>query len=113
MSKPNTPLPKFTPDEISDHTLGMCIECHDTQEGCKPDARNYECESCGARAVFGLEELIVMGYDILADDDDDDEPTTSLDPTELDDDSDPFLDLSEGNHANDHGESPRTNEGPF
>lgn len=36
---------------------GICVVCGADQEGCEPDARNYECESCGERAVFGAEEL--------------------------------------------------------
>ena len=37
---------------------GFCIACGAEQEGCEPDARNYECESCGAHKVFGAEELL-------------------------------------------------------
>ena len=29
---------------------GFCIECGHEQDGCEPDARNYECELCGAQA---------------------------------------------------------------
>lgn len=71
MSKPNTPLPKFTTSGIESDHLGLCIECHEIAEGVEPDARNYCCDACGAKAVYGLEELIVMGYDILADEPDD------------------------------------------
>lgn len=42
--------------------IGFCIKCGYEQDGCEPDARNYECEECEARAVFGAEELLVMGY---------------------------------------------------
>ena len=42
--------------------LGGCISCGEVQEGCEPDARNYECESCGEKQVFGMEELLMMGY---------------------------------------------------
>lgn len=37
---------------------GMCVSCGQDQDGCEPDARNYTCESCGARSVFGAEELL-------------------------------------------------------
>ena len=37
---------------------GICKNCGEDQEGCEPDARNYECESCGKRMVFGAEELL-------------------------------------------------------
>jgi len=38
---------------------GICVACGDDREGCEPDARNYECYSCGKRAVFGAEELLM------------------------------------------------------
>ena len=40
---------------------GFCIKCGAERSCCEPDARNYKCEDCGERAVFGAEELIVMG----------------------------------------------------
>lgn len=40
---------------------GFCIECGAARDCCEPDARRYECEICGARAVYGAEELILMG----------------------------------------------------
>ena len=39
---------------------GFCTFCGEEQEGCEPDARNYECESCGERGVYGAEELMMM-----------------------------------------------------
>jgi hypothetical protein len=38
---------------------GFCLSCGEWTEGVEPDARNYECESCGARRVFGAEELLL------------------------------------------------------
>jgi Zn finger protein HypA/HybF involved in hydrogenase expression len=38
---------------------GFCIECGECQGGCEPDARKYTCESCGKRAVYGAEELLI------------------------------------------------------
>ena len=38
---------------------GICKACGEDQEGCEPDARNYECEGCGKRQVFGAEELLL------------------------------------------------------
>jgi hypothetical protein len=43
------------------HTLdnpGFCIACGHEQDGCEPDARNYECEVCGECEVFGAQELL-------------------------------------------------------
>ena len=39
---------------------GICLACGEDQEGCEPDARNYECESCGEHKVFGAEEVVMM-----------------------------------------------------
>lgn len=39
---------------------GFCISCGNEQDGCEPDAREYECERCGERKVYGAEELLVM-----------------------------------------------------
>ncbi len=38
---------------------GFCTSCGEEAEGCEPDARGYECESCGERAVCGAEELMM------------------------------------------------------
>ena len=38
--------------------LGLCTSCGEEQDGCEPDACNYECESCGEEQVFGAEELL-------------------------------------------------------
>ena len=40
---------------------GICIACGNEQEGCEPDARDYVCEACGERAVYGAEELLISG----------------------------------------------------
>jgi hypothetical protein len=39
---------------------GFCLVCEEDADDCEPDARNYECESCGAEQVFGAEELLFM-----------------------------------------------------
>jgi len=41
-----------------DECLGFCTACGNEQSGCEPDARNYRCDSCDERAVFGAEELL-------------------------------------------------------
>jgi hypothetical protein len=40
--------------------IGICIACGEEQEGVEPDARRYECESCGKHKVYGAEELLMM-----------------------------------------------------
>ena len=51
-------------DHLSGMTLenpGYCVECGAERGGCEPDARGYECEACGKAAVYGAEELLLMG----------------------------------------------------
>lgn len=45
--------------EADDH-LGFCRACGDMAYGVEPDARRYECETCGRKQVFGAEELLLM-----------------------------------------------------
>ena len=46
----------------NDEYNGACIACGKIQHGgCEPDAREYTCESCDAKAVYGIEELLIMG----------------------------------------------------
>ena len=48
--------------EASRRTLdnpGICICCGADAEGVEPDARKYECESCGEPGVYGAEELLL------------------------------------------------------
>lgn len=39
---------------------GICLACGSDQDGCEPDARKYECESCGEKQVYGASELLMM-----------------------------------------------------
>ena len=39
---------------------GFCLSCGEEQEGCEPDARDYECNSCGKRKVYGAAEIMLM-----------------------------------------------------
>lgn len=39
---------------------GFCIDCGAEADGVEPDACGYECEACGADAVYGAEELMLM-----------------------------------------------------
>lgn len=40
---------------------GFCLHCGNEAYGVEPDARQYTCESCGEKKVYGLEELLIMG----------------------------------------------------
>ena len=44
----------------ADDNLGLCRACGEEAYGVEPDARKYKCESCGAREVYGAEELLLM-----------------------------------------------------
>ena len=55
---------KITTDRIidaieRDDNIGFCVYCGDEAYGVEPDARKYECESCGKKGVCGAEELLL------------------------------------------------------
>ena len=53
---------KCSAEEVQDGSNGACLACGEIQYGgVEPDARQYTCESCGERKVYGLEELLMMG----------------------------------------------------
>jgi hypothetical protein len=61
-----------TPCEVEDGTLGACLACGEATSGVEPDARRYTCESCGEPAVYGLEEVLLMGQlELLPDEEED------------------------------------------
>ncbi len=43
-----------------DSNTGLCLACGAEHGGVEPDARRYPCEACGARRVYGAEELLLM-----------------------------------------------------
>lgn len=60
--------PSITPSRVVDAAMrrmttldnpGFCLACGNEQEGCEPDARDYECEACGESQVFGADELLL------------------------------------------------------
>jgi hypothetical protein len=56
--------------EFDESNLGVCLNCGATRDGCEPDAREYSCEACDANAVYGAQELMMMGKIELAESDD-------------------------------------------
>ena len=55
---------RFTLEQIEaaiEDQGGFCIACGEEASGVEPDARKYECESCGEKQVYGAEELVMMG----------------------------------------------------
>jgi hypothetical protein len=64
MANPNRKNITLTIDELRDadeNQEGFCTACGFRRECCEPDARNYECDACGAHQVFGAQELILAG----------------------------------------------------
>jgi hypothetical protein len=47
--------------DMSENYGGYCTHCGDEASGVEPDARQYVCESCGERTVYGIEELLISG----------------------------------------------------
>ena len=45
----------------ADDNTGFCLACGEEIFGVEPDARRYECEYCGERAVYGAEEILLEG----------------------------------------------------
>ena len=43
----------------ADDNRGFCLACGAEAFGVEPDARGYDCESCGAAKVYGAEELLL------------------------------------------------------
>lgn len=57
--------------ELDNDNEGLCVFCGETQSGCEPDARMYECESCEKKGVYGASELLLMGLISFEDSQDD------------------------------------------
>lgn len=54
------PLDQIVNAVEQDDNLGFCTACGAEATGVEPDAREYECEVCSAKAVYGAEELLIM-----------------------------------------------------
>jgi len=46
----------------ADDNRGFCLACGAEAFNVEPDAREYECETCGESRVYGAEELLIMGH---------------------------------------------------
>ena len=44
----------------ADDMTGFCRSSGEEAYNVEPDARKYRCESCGEKAVYGAEELLIM-----------------------------------------------------
>lgn len=47
--------------DLNNLYIGLCVKCGEERDCCEPDAREYDCESCGENGVYGVQELLVMG----------------------------------------------------
>lgn len=47
---------------VAKGNVGFCVKCGKRVLGVEPDARKYECPKCGAKAVYGAEELVLCGF---------------------------------------------------
>lgn len=45
----------------ADNGAGFCLSCGAEHDNCELDAREYECDACGNRSVFGAAECLFMG----------------------------------------------------
>ena len=46
-----------------DHpTSGLCIYCGEFCEGVKPGARLETCDGCGRPGVYGIEQMVSIGF---------------------------------------------------
>lgn len=55
------PLSQLEEVLASDNSTGFCLKCGNEQYGCEPDARKYLCGGCTEAAVYGAEEIMLMG----------------------------------------------------
>ena len=54
--------------QARENYIGWCTECGSRREQTEPDAREYQCEVCGSRTVYGAEEWINEGWLEVVDD---------------------------------------------
>lgn len=48
-------------EELDSDYGGVCLACGEYAYGVEPDARQYTCESCDEKQVYGAQELLMMG----------------------------------------------------
>jgi hypothetical protein len=64
MSDQPRTLKTFTRHELEEADRsydGFCLACGSRKDTVEPDARGYRCDECGAKWVYGAEEIILMG----------------------------------------------------
>lgn len=59
-------LIEVSTEDAFEGTRGVCLRCGEiATSGVEPDARDYECENCGAHRVFGIETAAIEGRLVL------------------------------------------------
>jgi predicted RNA-binding Zn-ribbon protein involved in translation (DUF1610 family) len=61
MAKSKVTIKRIIAAIEKDDYLGFCLACGAEAHNVEPDAREYECESCGEKKVYGAEECLLMG----------------------------------------------------
>jgi DNA-directed RNA polymerase subunit M/transcription elongation factor TFIIS len=59
MKRKNRIVKRATQIVEDDEYLGICLKC-ESEQMAEPDAREYKCESCGERKVYGASEILFM-----------------------------------------------------
>ena len=59
--------PSITEDRLlkmlgEDDMRGFCLACGEDADGVEPDAERYKCEACGAKTVYGAEQLLLHTF---------------------------------------------------
>lgn len=49
----------------ADSMDALCLTCGLTFSGYEPDTRDQTCPGCGAPTLFGTEEVVIIGADLL------------------------------------------------
>jgi len=47
--------------DMSNDFCGICLACQEVMYTIDPDGRKCKCDNCGEKAVYGIEELLLMG----------------------------------------------------
>jgi hypothetical protein len=61
MIRPQLTVEQLEQSQFSLDNPGYCLACGAEYNDCDPDTRKRECEECGERKVYGLEQLVMMG----------------------------------------------------
>ena len=64
-------IPSYKYSEIIEGcNEGVCLACGEVGQPAEPDAKDYVCDRCGCRAVWGLELAVIAGWAYFEGEDD-------------------------------------------